>query len=207
MGSDGEADTRGWGGCNWWQNTRLPYGAMLPAGDFDEFQVLMKYKSNQQKLLSQRTPFYWNHTGMWTTETSHLSGAYCPEDYGCNRDPKLPIYLEASGYLHVDQGGDSGTGEYSLMALDYLLWSSTDPSLPTPEAKEYLSIATEAAEYFMNHFNNRSQDGRVIVWPAQVLETYVTIVPAHALTFSVFVCAESIGSIGTYSGGMQKCEV
>ena len=39
-GSNGEADKRQWGADNWWQNTRLPYGAMLAAGDFDTFQVL-----------------------------------------------------------------------------------------------------------------------------------------------------------------------
>ena len=33
------ADARDWGPCNWWQNTRLPYGAMLAAGDTDTYQV------------------------------------------------------------------------------------------------------------------------------------------------------------------------
>ena len=58
------------------------------------------------------------------------------------------------------------------MALDYLLWSSADPALPTRAAKDYLTVATQAAEYFINHFQNRSADGRVVVWPAQILETY-----------------------------------
>lgn len=57
-------------------------------------------------------------------------------------------------------------------ALDYLLWSEPDPSSPSPNARGYLTIATQAAEYFMHHFQNRSADGRVVVWPAQVLETY-----------------------------------
>lgn len=173
-GSNGEPDSRGWGACNWWQNTRLPYGSMLPAGDADTFQVLMEYKLNQEKLLSNRTQLYWGHPGMWTTETSHLSGAYCPADYSCSAAVRdvTPVWLEASGYLHVDQGGDSGTGEYALMALDYLLWSSSDAANPSSAASSYLRIATQAAEFFMHHFKNRSADGRVLVWPAQVLETY-----------------------------------
>eukprot|EP00038_Savillea_parva_P029372 m.70674 g.70674 ORF g.70674 m.70674 type:complete len:682 (-) comp8661_c0_seq1:95-2140(-) len=174
MGSNGEADSRQWGACNWWQNTRLPYGAMLTAGDADIFQVLMEYKLNQQVLLSQRTQLYWGHPGMWTPEVSHLSGAYCPETYGCNATNRkgLPVWLDSSEYIHVDQGGDSGTGEYSLMALDFLLWTSNNTATPRADAKDYLLIATEAAEYFMHHFKNRSADGRVLVWPAQVLETY-----------------------------------
>ena len=93
-GANAEADSRGWGACNWWQNTRLPYGAMLAAGDFDTFQVILEYKLNQEKLLSQRTQLYWNHTGMWTTETSHLTGAYCPGDYGCSRQPGYPVIID-----------------------------------------------------------------------------------------------------------------
>ena len=173
MGTNGEPDSRSWGACNWWQNTRLPYGAMLPSGDGDIFRVILDYKMNQEKLLSQRTQLYWNHSGMWTTETSHLTGAYCAIDYGCGSSRTgFPVWLETSGYLHVDQGGDSGTGEYSLMALDYILWTSSNVSKPFPETKAYLTLAFQAAEYFLHHFQNRSADGRVLVWPAQVLETY-----------------------------------
>ncbi len=78
------------------------------------------------------------------------------------------MWLETSGWLHVDQGGDSGTGEYSLMALDYLSWTGDRPLFQ----QNYLRIATQAAEYFMHHFKNTSADGRVLVWPAQVLETF-----------------------------------
>jgi len=75
MGEAGEPDYRDWGACNWWQNTRLPYGAMLAAGDADSMRVILDYYANAEVLLSQRTQYYWNHSGMWTTETHHLSGA------------------------------------------------------------------------------------------------------------------------------------
>jgi hypothetical protein len=111
---------------------------------------------------------YWNHSGMWTTETHHLSGAYDSSDYGCSRPAGYPVSIMTSGYLHVDQGGDSGTGEWSLMALDYFLWTG-DATAFAP----YLKLPVQAANYFMNHFlGNTSSDGRVIVWPAQVLETW-----------------------------------
>jgi len=75
MGEEGEPDYRDWGACNWWQNTRLPYGSMLSAGDADSMRVVLDYYANAEVFLSQRTMRYWNHSGMWTTETHHLSGA------------------------------------------------------------------------------------------------------------------------------------
>ena len=93
---------------------------------------------------------------MWTTETSHLTGAYCSADYGCSRKPGYPVAIEQNKYIHVGQGGDAGGPEYSLMAMDYLLWSSADPTAPTQSAKDYLRIATQNAEYFMHHFKNKS---------------------------------------------------
>jgi len=161
-------DTRDWGPSNWWQNTRLPYGAMLTAGDFDNMRVVLDYYANQEIFLSQRTPLYWGHPGMWTTETHHLSGAYDQSDYGCSRPAGYPEPLMTSGYLHLDQAGDSGTGEYPLMALDYLLWTNDSATF----AKNYLAIPVQAANYFMYHYNNRSADGKVLIWPAQVLETW-----------------------------------
>ena len=189
MGTNGEADSRDWGACNWWQNTRLPYGAMLSAGDFDTFEVILDYKLNQEVMLSQRTPLYWGHQGMWTTETSHLTGAYCSADYGCSRKPGYPVAIEQNKYIHVGQGGDAGGPEYSLMAMDYLLWSSADPTAPTQSAKDYLRIATQNAEYFMHHFKNKSADGRVLIWPTQVLETYWC---TYNLTLNAWVnCCEN----------------
>ena len=161
------ADFRQWGPSNWWQNTRLPYGAMLTAGDFDEMQVLMDYLANMEVFLSQRTLLYWSHPGMWTTETHHLSGAYDQSDYGCSRPAGYPTSLMTSGWIHIDQGGDSGTGEYPLMVLDYFLWTNN-----TARLAPYLKIATQAANYFMYHYKNSTADGKVIVWPAQVLETW-----------------------------------
>ena len=160
------ADYRIWGPSNWWQNTRLPYGAMLAAGDVDEQRVILDYLMNAAALLVPRTQAYFNHSGMWTTETHHLTGAYQMFDYGCDarsRPAGYPFQYEASGYLRVDQGGNSGTGEWPLMALDFFA--------ATGDAA-YLPLAFHAADYFMNHFlANISASGRVVVWPTQVLET------------------------------------
>ncbi len=79
----------------------------------------------------------------------------------------MPVWLMASGYLHMDHGGDSGTGEYPLMALDYLSWTGD-----AARAAPYLPLAFSAADYFMHHFNTSADGKKVVIYPAQVLETY-----------------------------------
>jgi hypothetical protein len=54
-------------------------------------------------------------------------------------------------------------GEEALMALDYYAYTG-DPS--------YLHIAFATGDFLVQHFTNRSSDGHVVIWPAQVLETY-----------------------------------
>ena len=67
--------------------------------------------------------------------------------------------MQVSGYLHLDHGGDSGTAEYALMALDYYSWTGD---------AQYLRLPFQVANYFMHHFPNRTEDGRMVIWPAQV---------------------------------------
>ena len=132
-----------WGPSNWWQNTRLPYGAMLAAGDFVEQRVILDYYMNAAKLLVPRTQAYFGHAGMWTTETHTLYGAYQMFDYGCNekaRPPGYPYQYEGSGYLRVDQGGNSGGPEYALMSIDFFAFTGDS---------QYLPLAFHVADYFM----------------------------------------------------------
>ena len=96
-------------------------------------------------------------------------------DYGCGRpgtpaDPYPYQYMQ-SGYLHVDQGGDSGTGEWSLMAIDYFSW--------TGDAK-YIPLALAAGDYLANHYkaNLNASTVKVVVFPAQVRKYAQTEPPA-----------------------------
>jgi hypothetical protein len=66
----------------------------------------------------------------------------------------------------VDWGGDSGTGEFALMALDYLLWTGNET-----KAQPYLNIAFQVANFFMYHFaGSRPPAEKIVISPAQVLE-------------------------------------
>ena len=86
--------------------------------------MVLRYIANMEVFLSQRTLAWFGHPGFWTTETTHLSGAYDSSDYGCGSREGWPDWLMQSDYLHVDQGGDSGRPEMALMVPNYMLYST-----------------------------------------------------------------------------------
>eukprot|EP01001_Neometanema_parovale_P007003 NODE_332_length_2657_cov_50.772691_g312_i0.p1 GENE.NODE_332_length_2657_cov_50.772691_g312_i0~~NODE_332_length_2657_cov_50.772691_g312_i0.p1 ORF type:complete len:832 (-),score=157.15 NODE_332_length_2657_cov_50.772691_g312_i0:160-2604(-) len=164
---------RSWGASSWWQNTRLPYWAMAPAGDFDTFQQVFEFYLQTVPLLSARTQAYFNHTGIFYTETKTLFGLFTPGDYGhaaSDRTPGSglpPVYLEENGYIHYDRGGNAGGTEVSLMILDHYLYTQDAGAL-----KRYMPIVTLTLDFFRQHYRNRTADGKYIIWPTQALETY-----------------------------------
>jgi hypothetical protein len=150
--------------------------------------VILKYTLNQLQLLGPRTMAYFNHSGYWTPETHHLSGAYDWHDYSECSDSHgpggLPVWLPASGYIAVDQGGDSGTGEIALMVLDFL--SATNDMA---RFAQYYPVAAAVADYFSQHYAGRLE-GRAIVWPSQVLEAIWCWYDAGAKNFSSNCCQD-----------------
>lgn len=106
--------------------------------------------------------------GIYFTETKVLFGAYSPSDYGCApRTPGYPVWLEESDYIHLDYGGDGGTPEIALMVLDHFSYTGNVTAL-----QQYLPIATLAVDFFRQHYLNRTDEGKYVFWPTQVLETY-----------------------------------
>ncbi|MEW6252023.1 MAG: DUF5703 domain-containing protein, partial [Planctomycetota bacterium] len=59
------ADWRKWGGCYWWQNTRLPYYPMLAAGDFDLMAPLFAYYESAVPGCRARAKLYYNADGVY----------------------------------------------------------------------------------------------------------------------------------------------
>ena len=67
-----DADYRSWGGCYWWQNTRLPYWAMIHSGDFELMKPLFKMYMNALPLAKFRTTKYYGHAGAYFPETMYF---------------------------------------------------------------------------------------------------------------------------------------
>ena len=68
--------------------------------------------------------------------------------------------------MRYDIGGN-GFAEAGLMALDYF-WATLDAS----QSARYIPIATNYADFYASHFKNRTSDGRLMIWPSQVLESW-----------------------------------
>ena len=119
-----------------------------------------------------RTQSYFNHTGIFYTETKTLFGAFAINDYGSNASTRtssagLPRYLESNGYIHYDYGGNSGGTEVSLMILDHWLYTQNMTAL-----QRFFPIVSATLDFFANHHKNRTAAGEMVIWPTQALETY-----------------------------------
>lgn len=74
---------------------------MPVSGDFDNLASIFEFYLQTLPFNKARTLAYFNHTGIYYTETKTLFGAYAPRDYGINASQRteqnLPRYLEANG--------------------------------------------------------------------------------------------------------------
>ncbi len=113
---------------------------------------------NTLTFAQERTQVYFNHTGIFYTETKTIWGAYAPQDYGCSRPTNYPVWLETNNYIHFDYGGDGGTPEVALFALDYLLYTND-----TTKFLRYLPLVISTADFFRQHYANRSTNGDLMI--------------------------------------------
>ncbi|MDR1103230.1 MAG: DUF5703 domain-containing protein, partial [Tannerella sp.] len=108
-------DYRNWGGCYWFQNTRLPYWTMLHSGDFDLMKPLFRMYMDALPLARYRTVKYYGHAGCFFPETMYFWGTYNNDNYGWNREGK-PDGLTDNRYIRYYW--QSGI-ELVAMMLDY----------------------------------------------------------------------------------------
>lgn len=150
---------------NWWQNTRLPYWTMFAPGDFEQLEVVFRYYLNMVEFANGRTQIYFNHTGIFFTETKQLFGAFGAGHGDTSKG--WPVWLETNDYVHLDYGGNAGGTEVSLMILDAYLYTQNATLLKT-----YLPIVSLTVDFFRQHYHNRTADNKYVIWPTQALETY-----------------------------------
>ena len=125
--------------------------------------------------LRARTEQFFNHSGIYITETHTLFGAYDVCDYGTaakDRGPDdLNPGLEDSQWIGLDFAGDAGLPELSVMLLDFYAHTNNDEKMSS-----YLPLLSETLEFFYQHYA-RDQQGYLSVFPTQALETYWCLRP------------------------------
>ena len=127
-------------------------------------------------------------------------------DYGCavaggspayNRTG-FPVWLPASPFIKIDQGGDSGNGEIALFVLDYILAMNA-----SADSLAYLHIATAVADYYRSHFSVNATTGRVVITPTQVLESFWCDYNANSHEFQN-CCADDTPSVTAMMAVFEK---
>jgi alpha-L-fucosidase 2 len=162
-----DADYRRWGGEYWFQNTRLPYWSMIPAGDFEMMQPLFKMYANALPLAKERTRLYFGHEGAYFPETITSWGTYASCNYGWNREGK-PISHIDNPYIRYYY---SCNLELLTLALEYFFHTGDKRFLHDT----LLPFADAFIAFYDRHFP-RDDGGKWLFKPAQSLETYPDVV-------------------------------
>ena len=159
-----DPDFRAWGGGYWWQNTRLPYWAMLSSGDHEMMQPLFRMYVEALPLRQAATRTYYHHEGAFFPETMYFWGNYMDaENYGLDRKDKEPGLTDNTYIRRYWQGG------IELVAMMLDCYDDTEDA--GFRDKTLLPTARQIVLFFDQHWK-RGPDGKILFDPAQSLETW-----------------------------------
>jgi hypothetical protein len=158
-----DPDYRRWGGPYWFQNTRLPYWAMLYSGDYEFMPPLFKMYRDALPLRTAATRQYFGHGGAFYPETMYFWGNYPDDNYGFKRGD-LPPGIPQNQYIRRHW---EGALELVGIMLDY--YDATRDDAFRDET--LIPFAREVMAAFGQHWK-RGPDGKILYHPAQSLETW-----------------------------------
>lgn len=162
-----DADYRRWGGPYWFQNTRLPYWPMLASGDFEMMRPLFQMYRKALPFCLERTKVYFGHQGAFFPETMYFWGAYATDNYGWDRAGKHVSHVDNTYIRWYWCGGL----ELSAMMLDYFAFTGDEAFA----RKTLLPIAEAVVDFYDQHYG-RDEKGKLLLRPAQALETWQDVV-------------------------------
>ncbi len=194
QGQPHNADWRKWGGSFWWQNTRLPYHAMLAAGDFDLMDPLFRFYEDALPASRARTKLYYQSQGVYFPETMTSFATYANGDYGWSRDGLAPGDLSPCPWW---QWAWNQSLELTHLMLDYAAYTGDEAFL----RDRVLPMARETLLYFATRFK-RDANGKLVISPTQAVETYwhevvndaPTVAGLHAVCDALLALPTTVGS-------------
>lgn len=187
---DYSADFRAWGGCYWFQNQRQIYWAMLASGDFDCMLPFFKMYFNALDFAKYMTKTWFGHDGAFFPETMYFWGSYNREDYGLTPagGKKEPADVESGFVKRYWQGGL----ELSLMMIEYYRYTHDEKTFT-----DMLYPVIKAVLTFYDLHYNTGNDGKMIIAPAQSLETYWNVKNPLPEIAGLKTILEELDEIGT----------
>lgn len=165
MGQPFDADWRQWGDCFWFQNQRHLVHPMFAAGDVEQSDAFFRLYERAVPLAEARTRKYHSAEGAYFPETMTAFGTYSGGDYGWNREGLAPRDVQCPWW---DDAWNQGP---ELVALMLDRWDYTRDRRFLTE--RVLPMAETVLRYFDTRFRKDSQ-GKVVLDPTQVVETYWT---------------------------------
>lgn len=160
-----DPDWRRWGDCFWYQNTRHMYHPMLASGDFEMMAPFFRLYEDAIPLAESRSRIYHGAEGAYFPETMTHYGTYGGQDYGWDRTGLQPKDVQCPWW---DDAWNQGPELLQLM-LDYYDYTQDQKFLK----QQLIPTATSILKYFDTRFK-KDGDGRIILDPTQVVETYWT---------------------------------
>lgn len=159
-----DADYRRWGGSYWFQNTRLMYWCLGPAGDLEFLPALADLYLANLPLARERCRLYFGHGGAFFPEAMTPWGTYNFGNYGWSREGKHVSYVE-NRYIRW----------YWLSGIE-LVHLLLDSHLRRPDIGLLRShtepLAREILRFYDEHYPRHDANGHMVMTPAQALETW-----------------------------------
>ncbi|MEE9603076.1 MAG: DUF5703 domain-containing protein, partial [Thermoguttaceae bacterium] len=162
-----DPDYRRWGGCYWFQNTRLPYWPMLASGDHDLMRPLFRMFRDAIPLAKIRSNIYFDHEGISFPETMSFWGTYDNGDHGWGRNtdgqprkPGDPVFNGCVRFYYTP------TLELLAMMIDYYAHTRDAEFLKN----EMLPFADECLVWWDKHWP-RDDKGKLKMYPSNACET------------------------------------
>lgn len=163
MGEPFDADWRRWGDSHWYQNVRFTVAPDLAAGDADLMESFFRLYERAKPLAESRTALYHGAKGAYFPETMSPFGTYAGGDYGWDRRGKQPNQIDSPWWRYAWNQGP----ELVQVMLDRYEYTQDEGFLRT----RLLPMAESVLRYFDTRFR-KDGDGRIVLDPAQVVETY-----------------------------------
>lgn len=186
-----DPDYRRWGGCYWFQNTRLPYWPMFASGDFELMKPLFKMFMNTLELARFRTKKYFDHEGVFFPETMSSWGTYDNGDYGWGYrregEPGEPTVNKFIRFLY------SGSLELLAMMLDYYNYTKDEGFL-----KNELTIMSKEILLWWEKHWPRNENGKLHMYPSYACESFWNCTNPTPDVAGLIWCLDGLLSIGRF---------
>jgi hypothetical protein len=158
-----DSDYRKWGDCHWWQNIRHIYYPMMESGDFEMTDPFFKMYEDAVPICEARAKIYEGVDGVYFPETMTIWGTYANHDYGWKRAGREFSDVRCPWWAKTRNQGPELVG----MMLDR--WDYTGDTNFLQD--QLLPMASAVLTYFDQRFP-RAPDGKLVLAPTQVIETY-----------------------------------